>query len=433
MGNLNKLQIVLIGGAVFLTLTVILIFTGVLPGLKEEGQEKANIQMWGFDDERIWDGVLRSYKDENPKVTINYERKTVENFEADLLNAIARGDSPDIFILPSEYLKKFEDKISPAPPLLITEREIEQQFVSAAAQFLTPKKEVLGIPLYADPLVLYFNKDLFIRESIALPPTTWDEFLAISQKITKKDSTGNIITSGSALGRSKNIKNAPAILTALFLESGEKIIDEKEEVVLGESVREGQVFLRPAESALRFFSEFADSQKAAHSWVSSLPEAEDLFLSGRLGMYIGFSSEYKEMVEKNPHIAIGLTHLPTLDDKKATYGSIFAPVVILASRNHVPAWQFIKFLTGKKISKLYSDLKMSASPRRDLFSSYQADPVKSVFAESNLSLAFWPNPNPEKINVIFRELIENTALKQDTMRALLEKAANKIREIKETR
>src|SRR3989344_1214194 len=152
--NGNKLQIVLIGGAIFLTLIVVLIFSGVLPRLKDKSQESATLELWGFDDNRVWDQTLRVHKDENPKVTVYYERKTLENFEPDLLNAIARGDSPDIFILPSEYLKKFEDKISTAPPLLITEREIEQQFIEAAKQFLTSDKKVLGIPLYADPLVL---------------------------------------------------------------------------------------------------------------------------------------------------------------------------------------------------------------------------------------------------------------------------------------
>lgn len=429
MENINKLQIVLIGGAVLLTLVVVLIFSGALPGLKNENQKSATLELWGFDDERTWNQVLREYKDENPRITINYTKKTLENWEIDILNAIARGESPDIFILPSEYLKKFKDKISPAPTLLVTEREIEQQFVEAGKQFLTEKKEVFGIPLYADPLVLYWNKDLFNRDAIALPPTTWDEFLSISQKLTKKDGAGNITTSGSAIGRARNIKNAPSILTALFLQSGEKIVDDGGEVVLGESVRTGEVSLRPAESALRFFSEFADSKKASHSWVSSLPEAEDLFLAGKLGMYLGFSSEYEEMRKKNPHIAIGVAHLPILDTQKATYGSIFAPAVPLASRNYMASWQFIKFLTGKKTSKFYSDLKMNVSPRRDLFSSYQSDPARSVFAESNLSLEYWPNPNPEKIDAIFRELIEDMALKKDTMRALLERAANKIREI----
>ena len=431
--NINKLQIILIGGAVFLTLIVVLIFSGVLPGLKDNTQESATLELWGFDDDRVWDQTLRAHKDENPKITVNYKRKTLENFETELLNAIARGDSPDIFILPSEYLKKFEDKISSAPPILITEREVEQQFVESAKQFLTPQKKVLGIPLYADPLVLYWNKDIFTRESIALPPKTWDEFLQISQKITKKDNAGNITVSGAALGRAKNIKNAPAILTALFLQSGEKIINEENEVVLGESVRTGEVSLRPAESALRFFSEFADSGKTSHSWVSSLPEAEDLFLSGKLGMYIGFSSEYEQMRKKNPHTAIGIAHLPNLNSEKATYGSVFAPVVPLASQNYTASWQFIKFLTSKEISKLFSDSQMSASPRRDLFSSYQSDSVRSVFAESNLSLKSWANPDPAKTDAIFSELIEDMARKIDTMRALLTKAANKIREINKTR
>ncbi|MEK7559879.1 MAG: extracellular solute-binding protein, partial [Patescibacteria group bacterium] len=219
-------------------------------------------------------------------------------------------------------------------------------------------------------------------------------------------------------------------LTALFLQSGEKIINGEGRVVLGDSIQTGQVSLRPAESALRFSFEFADSIKISHSWISSFPEAQEMFIAGRLGMYLGFASEYEEMKNKNPHLALGVAHLPILNGQKATYGSLFAPSVPLASRNYMASWQFIKFLTGKETSKLYSDLKKSASPRRDLFASYQGEPARSVFAESNLSLVSWPNPDPIKTNTIFEELIENMALKKDTMRGLLEKAANQLREIK---
>lgn len=430
MENLTKLQMLLIGGAVFLALIVLLVVVGILPGLKDDQLGKARILVWGFDEPKIFSEISKKFSDENPGSSLRYQQKTLLNFEEELLNAIARGESPDVFVLPSTHFKKFLDKLSSAPPLLITEREILQQYADASAQFLTPKKEVYGIPLYAETLVLYWNKDLFTNEGIALAPATWDEFLELSQSLTKKDSAGNIAISGAALGRAKNIKYAPEILTALFLQSGEKIIDSSGKIVLGDGIQSGGALVRPAESAMRFFTDFASPQKASHSWNSSFPEAKEMFLSGKLAMYVGKSLEAPELVKKNPHLNFAVAHLPSLDSKRTTYGNLFAGAVPKASKNYMPAWAFVRFWAQKSNSKLYSDLKNDASPRRDLFSSYQNDPKRAVFAESILSLDFWANPDPVKVNQIFSDLIEEVATGQITLRSAIAKAKAKINEIK---
>src|SRR3989344_3648886 len=427
--NLTKLQMVLIGGAIFLALIVLLVIVGILPGLKNEQLGKAKLTVWGFDEPKIFNEIGNKFIEENSGASIKYQQKTLSNFEEELLNAIARGESPDVFVLPSTYLKKHLDKLSSAPALLITEREILQQYADSASQFLTSKKEVYGIPLYGETLLVFWNKDLFTNEGIALAPKTWDEFLETSRRLTKKDSNGNILISGSAMGRAKNIKYAPEILTALFLQSGEKIINSSGKIVLGEGVLTGGTLLRPAESALRFFSEFSDPQKASHSWSSSFQEAKEMFISGKLAMYIGKSSEVPELIKGNPHLNFDVAHLPSLDGKRSTYGNLLAGVVPKASKNYMASWAFVKFWARKDNSKIYSDLKNDVSPRRDLFSSYQNDPRKSIFAESVLSLDFWANPDPIKTNKIFFDLIEEIATGQTTLRNAIEKARAKIAEI----
>lgn len=436
MENLTNFQKILIGGAIFLTLIVLLMVLGILPGLKNEEFGKARLTVWGFDEPKIFNEIAKKFAEENPGSLIKY-KKIASNWEEELLNSIAKEESPDVFVLPSTYLKKHLDKLSSAPPLLITEREIKQQYADSASQFLTlpagkqvPKKEVYGIPLYAETLVLYWNRDLFTNEGIALAPKTWDEFLEISQRLTKKDASGNILTSGSAMGRAKNIKYASDILTALFLQSGEKIIDSSGKIILGDGFQNGGIFVRPAESAMRFFSDFASPAKASHSWSSSLPEAKEMFLSQKLAMYIGKSSEMRELIEKNPHLNFGVDHLPSLNSKRVTYGNLFAGVVLKVSPNYMPAWTFVKFWARQDNSKLYSDLKNDASPRRDLIASYQSSPEKSVFAQSILSLDYWANPDPAKINQIFFDLIEEVATGQTILRNAIAKAKARINEIK---
>ena len=420
--NISKLQIALIGGAIFFVVIVLLVLSGILPGLKDGGSENGMLKIWGFDKREIFNEGIKTYTEKNQGISINYQQKDSTNWELNILNAIARGESPDILILPSDYLKKLSDKLSVAPKNLITERELSQQFISSALFFLTSQKEILGIPLYVDPLVLYWNKDIFTKELIPLPPSTWDEFLETSQRITKKDSADNITISGSAMGRAINIQNAPEILTALFLQSGEKIMDETGKIILGDPINIGNVAIRPAESALRFFTEFSDQQKTSRSWSSSFAEAQETFLAGKTAMYIGFASEYEEMKRKNPHVEIGISNIPSLDGKKSTFGRLFAFVVPRTSQNYLLAWNFAKFFASSENSKIYSNALGLVSPKRDLFTNYQSDSIKSIFSQSALSLELWNDPDPIKSRIIFKDLIENMALKKDIMRNLLETA-----------
>src|SRR3989344_182952 len=353
-----RIQLIVIGIALALAVVVVLVLMGVLPGLRDREADRAVVlNMWSFQKENeSFHEIIVKYREEKPNVSINYQQKNLENFESDFLNVLARGgkDIPDIIVFPSDYLKSHGDKLSPAPSLLITEREVSQQYIDAANNFLTPKKEVLGLPLYAEPLLLYWNKDLFSQNFITLPPATWDEFLADAQKITKKDNFGNILISGAALGRAINIKNSALILTTLMLQSGEKIIDENGEVVLGSPIQIGNTAVRPAESALRFVSDLANAGKSAQSWSGTLPEAKDFFIAGKLAMYLGTPQEFNEIKEKNPHLNFAVSALPQLKNTSPiTSGVLYALSSPKASAKQQQAWGFIIFLTGSENSSEY--------------------------------------------------------------------------------
>jgi len=426
--NMSKFQIAIILGAIALLSVAVMIITGILPGLRGDESAKGNIVMWGFENDAIFNDSFHEFAQSRPNVQIKYLKKTRADFESEFLNAIARGESPDLIVFPSDLLSKHKDKLSFAPSIQMTEKEITQQFVESAKSFLGPKNEVMGIPLYADSIILYFNKDIFTQNFITLPPKIWDEFLNAAQKMTTKDDSGNILISGAALGRASNINNATEILTALFLQAGENIVDDKGQVVLGNIPQGSNSAVRPAEFALRFFADFANSTKTAHSWSAALPEAGDAFTGGKLAMYLGFVSEYNLISSKNPHLNYGVAALPQLakDIRPVTSGYVYALSVPKASANQSLAWGLAKFLTNSKISALLAKSRNDVSPRRDVLPSYSGDSVKSVFAESMLALKIWNNPDPARSETILYSLIEDLALGKSTMRDAIDKAKAKF-------
>src|SRR3989344_1605793 len=396
---MNKLQIIIIGGAIIIAVVAVLIVTGIVPGLKTDGESGVSIVMWGFDDESAVRDLVLKFAESRQNFDARYSKKDIVSFESDFLNAIARGEAPDIVVFPSDYLKKHKDKLSASPAILFTEREIIQQYIEAASVFLGTKKEVLGAPFYADPLALFINNDLFTKNFIASPPKTWDEFLNDAAKLTRKDSSGNIVISGAALGRAENIQNAPLILTTLFLQS---VID------------------------------FANPKKNSQSWSGALPEARDAFINGKLAMYFGKISEYNEIKNKNAHLSFSVALLPQLAgaQRPVTGGEIFALAVPKASKAQLQAWQFIQFLASAENSASYADKTGNVSPRRAVLPVYQKESILSVFANSVLALKLWPNPDPQRADQIFRTLIEDMAIGRFTLRDSLEKAKARFMELK---
>ena len=428
---MNKLQIIIIGGAIIIAVVAVLIVTGIVPGLKTDGESGVSIVMWGFDDESAVRDLVLKFAESRQNFDARYSKKDIVSFESDFLNAIARGEAPDIVVFPSDYLKKHKDKLSASPAILFTEREIIQQYIEAASVFLGTKKEVLGAPFYADPLALFINNDLFTKNFIASPPKTWDEFLNDAAKLTRKDSSGNIAISGAALGRAENIENAPLILTTLFLQSGEKIINNLGEVVLNEPLNIGGVTLHPAESSLQFITDFANPKKNSQSWSGALPEAKDAFINGELAMYFGKISEHNEIKNKNVHLSFSAALLPQLADttRPITGGVMFALAVPKASKAQQQAWQFIQFLSSAENSASYADKTGNVSTRRDVLPVYQKESTRSVFANSVLALKLWPDPDPMRTDQIFRTLIEDMAVGRFTLRDSLEKAKARLQEI----
>ncbi|MFX6949766.1 extracellular solute-binding protein, partial [Acinetobacter baumannii] len=64
-------------------------------------------------------------------------------------------------------------------------RRLDQDFV-AMAQAARVGGQLYGVPTAVRSLALFYNKDLFRQAGIAGPPKTWEEFIAVGQKLTVK-------------------------------------------------------------------------------------------------------------------------------------------------------------------------------------------------------------------------------------------------------
>jgi multiple sugar transport system substrate-binding protein len=408
---MQKLQIAIYIGTIFIVLIIILIFWGVIPGLGVSRGVTTRLTLWGTISDVALKEVIHDYQTLDKSIGITYVKKDPDTYEQQLVDALASGQGPDMWMMPPSWVDRHYGKISLMPTVLMTEREFLETYAGATTDAFFQSQKIVALPLYIDPLVLFWNKDFFASEAIALPPKTWNEFLDMSERLTRRSSEETIIRSGAAMGLASNIPEAKDIVSLITLQGGGSIVDQKtHRVTLGEGRLVNDLKVNPAESALRFYTDFARRSKKSYTWNNTFPDPLTAFAREQAAMFVGYASNYDKIRKINSHLNIGVSPVPQFENSALIIGHArtIGVTVANASRNKTAAWQFIKYLTTQKANKMIAQSLNLAPSRRDLLAQRDLDPVPSVVYESALRAKTWYDPNETASAQIFANMIEST-------------------------
>ncbi|OGZ47324.1 MAG: hypothetical protein A3J54_03465 [Candidatus Ryanbacteria bacterium RIFCSPHIGHO2_02_FULL_45_13b] len=421
MHSISKLQVGIYIGVIFIVLVVVFIFLGVIPGLDKK-TTASEIVIWGTYPQEVFKTAFTAWREEHSNVSLTYEEKTPTGFRADILEALATGNTPDIILLPDSLLHTMQNKLAPVPVISMTEREYKETFASVTDIFLQ-NNQIYGVPFAIDPLVLYWNRDFFASETIALPPSTWDEFRTDAQRLTKRTETGNITRSGAAMGLTSNIPQAVDIVSLLALQGGISIIDPATHAVtIAQTSTTNQITTSPAETALRYYTDFSRREKTSYTWNYTFPKPDEAFAREDLAMFIGRASMFNSLSQRSPHINIGVSPVPQYSQApvKIGYGRVMAFTVPAQSPKQTTAWQVAVFLSqNAQASSIADDMKL-APTRRDLLGAGHTFPPFSVFYEEALRARVWYDPDPARSSPLFINMIELVAAGRDAGAAVAE-------------
>lgn len=381
------------------------------------------LEVWGvFDDSDALQEAFSGYKQVNPYVKeISYRKMNPETYRADLLDALASGKGPDIFMIQNTWKDDFTDKVVPAPTLFTTEKKFRETFVDVVADdFLGSQGEVYAAPLSVDSLALYYNKDIFNAAGIAEPPKTWEDLVAIVKKLTEIDQYGNINRSAIAMGTGENINRSVDLLLLLMMQMGVDVRDEN--------------FATAAEArkAFEFYSQFSRINSPLYTWSPREHYSIDAFYEGTLGMTVNYSYHYDTFRQKNAKLNFAAAPLPQFSGQSpvnfANYWGFtvaknkIQPTEIAgqagmatdqyqAVRVH-ESWQLIHYLTfphpnnqltlynalsptsGEVVLKndpavKYLEKTKRPTARRDLISTQQDNIALAPFVQGNLIAKSW--------------------------------------------
>ncbi len=426
MKRLSIFQIILLVSFGSLAVAGVLVFALAVGG----GQTNTvgSITIWGTLDKAAFSAVLRSASQEVQELKqVTYEQKDPTTYESELTNALASGTGPDLFLMRQDYALKNSGKVYPVLFSVFSQTNFESTFIESAKTFLI-QDGFVAVPLLADPLVFYVNKDLLASGGFAEPPKYWDELFNISKKLTKKDDSGSIIQSTIALGEYQNVPYAKNILATLILQAGGSVTrrDVGGNLISTLTPKEGENS-QAAISALRFFTEFADPSKDYYSWNRSLPDAQKAFSAGDLAFYIGYASESSFISRTNSNLNYVVAPLPQIRPTPNTSGTVLSTARVYglaASRTGKnPGGAItVAFILADKVNSNSLSFALGLSPARtDVLKALEQKSTRAasllpdtickgqdVALCSTIFARFWLDPDPEKTDQIFRGMIQNT-------------------------
>lgn len=411
MKNISRFQMVLMG--VFVLLAVVgvgIISTSRNTSTGGGGNE---VTLWGTIEQEVWDQYQKKVDEKigSKNFNVKYVYKLPATFDAQLVEALATGGGPDFFILSQDKILKMKNKIYTVPYNNYSARLFRDTFIEEGELFLT-KSGILGFPLMVDPLVLYWNRDIFSSVGIAVPPKFWDELFELSQKITRRESDGDIVRSAIALGEFDNILQAKDIISAIIMQSGSSIVEATENGYraafvpgAGDDISSTDT----TDSAVRFYTEFANPIKTTYTWNRALPLSRDAFIGGDVAMYVGYASELPELQKKNPNLNFDVASLPQVrdQDRERTFGRMEAIVIAKASRFVPDAFAAAMRMTGSELLGFWQDISILPPVRRDMLVSPSNDAYRAIFFDGALIAHAWLDPDRKETDDIFREMISS--------------------------
>jgi len=429
--TLRPFQIVLL--AVFAVFAVVAIF--LLTKYQADRTEEANlygqrVEIWGTQPRSAFNGVFdtisRSDKAFN---AVTYTQISPSSFENDLVNAIAEGRSPDLIVLPSELLITLRSKLYPISYNTYSRRDFQDRFIDGAEIFAL-SNGIYALPFAIDPLMMYWNRDMFLTNGLPSAPTTWESIVSsVVPSLTIRDFNRNVQQSGVAFGEFRNVTHAKEILMLLALQSGSKMVLENDrgyQVQIDVPVTSG--VRAPLQSTLQFFTDFSNVNSPLYSWNRAMPIDKNAFTSGDLGLYFGMGSEVYDIENRNPNLNFDIAPVPQGSGATIyrTYGDFYGFAIPRASKNVSGAYAVANILTTAQNGQALALALGMSSARRDVIAAGESGLYRQVIVQAALIARGWLDPNPVRSDQIFMQMVEDIVSNRERVDTAVRDAISRL-------
>ena len=276
--------------------------------------------------------------------------------------------------------------------------------------------KLYALPFARSTPILYYNRDLF--KEVGLPdraPSTWDEFLEFSGKLTKKEGAQT-----TRVGYAVQLGTTTAhwYFQGLLFAYGNDVSDNTYDVFLD----------RPeAIAAAKYLYDLVFTHGVAIPGTG--PDgAQGEFTNQRSGMHFGSTGSLANIL-KTSKFSVGVGFMPAAKRRQVPVGGSVLAIMRMAPREkQAAAWKFIKYMTNAQSNTYfvqqtgYMPISASASNSQVMKDFFARNP-EFIVAVNQLR---YVRPQASIISVpegteIFRQLVEKlTVGKVDPAQAMRE-------------
>lgn len=407
MLNLRPFQIALLAIFTGMAILAVILLRLVEPS-SPINNSYGEVYVWGSIDPEVFRVVKSQIAESDSSFSkVEYFYVDERTLDEELVNAIAEGRSPDLIIFPADSLVKHRAKLL---ALEVDERTFRDTYLDAGEIFLLSDGQY-AFPFLIDPLVMYWNRDLYGTGGLAQPPQTWEQMVSSAvPSLTIRDTSRNIIQAALAFGEYRNVTNAKEVLLAMTMQSGSRLVSENERgyvVELDKPLENGG--RAPMSAALEFFTDFSNSNSPLYTWNRALATDENAFVAEDLATYIGFGSDAERLAAKNPNLNLDIAELPQGAGAtiKRTYGRVYGIGIPRGAFNQNGAYQVAQIMTSSVNAARFAEATNMAAANRTSVITGTASPYRQIIERSALVARAWLDPDPSGTETIFQQMIED--------------------------
>lgn len=424
--------------------------------------EEITINYWRvYDDEEAFDDIIEAYEALHPNVSVNYRRLRAEEYEAELVRAIAEGNGPDIFSVHNTKIGEYLGLMSPLPSAVrvayletrgtirkqtslvervqpsITEKALKERYVDAVpADVLRsyrpdpeqdPETRIFGLPLSVDSLVLFSNKDLLDAANVPSAPVTWDEFQDAVRAITVYSDDGGITQSAAALGTPSSVERSSDILSLLMMQNGTQMTDERGRITFQDIPDGTPDDIFPSIDAARFYTDFANPVKDVYTWNDTFPNSFEAFANGQTAFFFGYSYHIPLLEAAAPRLDYAISKAPQISGgRQVNFANYWVEAVSRTSQHQDYAWDFVQFAASQEQVDAYLTEAQKPTALRGLINSQLNDERIGPFVEQVLTAESWYRGNDAAAAEAALNTFTEEVLTGDDPIESIERAANAV-------
>jgi ABC-type glycerol-3-phosphate transport system substrate-binding protein len=261
------------------------------------------------------------------------------------LTAVSGGVVPDLLANGDEFIAGYveiEALVDLGPYLDASDAVSVDDFPEAVLELCKYDGKIWALPLFAETLMMYYNKDLmeeagFDPES---PPEDWDELLKMAEAIVKRDADGNLEVAGCEI----NGWSAPL----LFL----PMIDSWGGSLLNEDMTKA-TFNGPAgQEFLQLMVDFLNKYKVDDlGWGTEFEDSPDEpFIAGKSGFMFDIPAAAKRIDRWRPSFQNwGLAKIPAGPGGFRQVPQTMGLMIPTLAEHKDEAWAFMEYWMQPKV------------------------------------------------------------------------------------